>query len=49
MIAAGQKVIAAGLKLSAMLVLGLGGKELSSQHAQGSARVANAINPTAIT
>lgn len=49
MIAAGQKVIAAGLKLSAMLVLGLGGKELSFQHAQGSARVANAINPTMLS
>ena len=49
MIAAGQKVIAAGLKLSAMLVLGLGGKELSSRHAQSSARVACAIKPTMLS
>ena len=49
MIAAGQKVIAAGLKLSAMLVLGLGGKELSIRHARNSARVANAINPTMLS
>ena len=49
MIAAGQKVLAAGLKLSAMLVLGLGGKELSSRHAQSSARVAGAINPTMLS
>lgn len=49
MIAAGQKIIAAGMKLSAMLVLGLGGKDLSSQHARNSARVANAINPTMLS
>ena len=49
MIAAGQKILAAGMKLSAMLVLGLGGKELSRQHAQGSARVASAINPTMLS
>lgn len=49
MIAAGQKVLAAGMKLSAMLVLGLGGKELSSQHARGSARVASRINPTMLS
>ena len=49
MIAAGQKVLAAGMKLSAMLVLGLGGKEGSLQHALGSARVASAINPTMLS
>ena len=49
MIAAGQKVIAAGMKLSTMLVLGLGGKTLSSQHALNSARVASAINPTMLS
>lgn len=49
MIAAGQKILAAGMKLSAMLILGLGGKELSSEHISGSARVANAINPTMLS
>ena len=49
MIEAGKKIIAAGMKLSAMLVLGLGGRELSRQHALNSARVANAINPTMLS
>lgn len=49
MIEAGQKIIAAGMKLSAMLVLGLGGRERSRQHAFNSARVASAINPTMLS
>ena len=49
MIEAGQKIIAAGMKLSAMLVLGLGGRELSRLHAINSARVASAINPTMLS
>ena len=49
MIEAGQKILAAGMKLSAMLVLGLGGRELSIQHARNSARVASAINPTMLS
>jgi len=49
MIEAGQKIIATGLKLSAMLVLGLGGRELTLQHARNSARVASAINPTMLS
>ena len=49
MIEAGRKIIAAGMKLSAMLVLGLGGRELSRQHALNSARVASAINPTMLS
>lgn len=49
MIAAGQKVIAAGLKLSAMIILGLGGKARTEQHALNSARVVNAINPTMLS
>ena len=49
MIQAGQKILAAGMKLSAMLVLGLGGRELSLQHARNSARVASAINPTMLS
>lgn len=49
MISAGQKILAAGMKLSAMLVLGLGGRELSQQHVRNSARVAGAINPTMLS
>lgn len=49
MIAAGQKVIAAGLKLSAMIILGLGGKARTTEHALNSARVVNAINPTMLS
>ncbi|MBP2665314.1 MAG: Radical domain protein [Firmicutes bacterium] len=49
MIAAGQKILAAGMKLSAMLVLGLGGRDLSLQHARNSGRVASAINPTMLS
>ena len=49
MIAAGQKILAAGMKLSAMLVLGLGGRKLSLQHARNSGRVASAINPTMLS
>ena len=49
MIEAGKKIIAAGMKLSAMLVLGPGGRELSRQHALNSARVASAINPTMLS
>jgi len=49
MIAAGQRVLAAGIKLSAMLILGLGGKEKTVQHALNSARVVNAINPTMLS
>lgn len=49
MIAAGQKVIASGLKLSAMLILGLGGKARTNEHALNSARVVNAINPTMLS
>jgi radical SAM superfamily enzyme YgiQ (UPF0313 family) len=49
MIEAGKKILTAGMKLSAMLVLGLGGRELSLQHARNSARVASAINPTMLS
>lgn len=49
MIEAGRKVLAAGMKLSTMIVLGLGGKELSEQHAINSAHVASAINPTMLS
>ncbi|MBI5442684.1 MAG: radical SAM protein [Deltaproteobacteria bacterium] len=42
---AGRKVIEAGLELSEYLMPGLGGRELSEEHALESARVVNAINP----
>jgi radical SAM superfamily enzyme YgiQ (UPF0313 family) len=45
-IAAGQKALAAGFKLSTMILLGLGGQERSEQHAQHTAQVLSAINPT---
>lgn len=46
MVSAGQKVMAAGIKLSAMVILGLGGKERTKEHAINTARVISAINPT---
>ncbi len=45
MIAAGRQVKASGITLSAMVILGLGGKELSLDHARESARVCTAIQP----
>lgn len=49
MIEAGKKVMAAEIKLSAMVILGLGGKERSLQHAINTASVVNAINPTMLS
>lgn len=46
---AGQRVLEAGIKLSAMVILGLGGKKRSVQHAVNTAAVANAINPTMLS
>ncbi|MBP2653703.1 MAG: Radical domain protein [Firmicutes bacterium] len=46
MTAAGQKVLAAGIKLSAMVILGLGGKTRTAEHALNTAKIVNAINPT---
>lgn len=46
MIAAGQKVLAADIKLSAMVILGLGGKKHTHNHAVNTAQVINAISPT---
>ena len=45
-ISAGKKVLASGMKFSAMIILGLGGKERTRQHALNTARVVSAINPT---
>ncbi len=44
-IEAGRKVIEAGMELSEYIMPGLGGKELSEDHARESARVLNEINP----
>ncbi len=49
MIEAGQKAVAAGLKLSTMIILGAGGPELSGEHARESAKVLSAINPRFIS
>ncbi|MBP2645362.1 MAG: Radical domain protein [Firmicutes bacterium] len=43
---AGQKVINAGIKLSAMIILGLGGKDCTTEHARHTANIINEINPT---
>ncbi len=44
-IEAGKKVIEAGMELSEYIMPGLGGQELSEEHARESARVLNEINP----
>jgi hypothetical protein len=44
-IEAGRKVIKAGMELSEYFMPGLGGKELSDDHARESARVLSEINP----
>jgi hypothetical protein len=44
-IAAGRKVVEAGMTLSEYIMPGLGGKEWSREHALETARVINAINP----
>jgi len=45
MITYARKAVEAGVKLSTMILLGAGGRELSSAHAEDSARVVNAIGP----
>lgn len=45
MVEAGLRVREAGMGLSAMLILGLGGRALSEDHARQSARVVRAIGP----
>jgi len=42
---AGQKIKGAGIELSVYIMPGLGGKELSQQHAKNTADVLNQINP----
>lgn len=45
MIAAAKKVKEAGISLSVIWILGLGGKERSEEHARETARVLNAMDP----
>jgi radical SAM superfamily enzyme YgiQ (UPF0313 family) len=45
MIAAGQRVKTSGLMLSCTVIIGLGGKALSSEHALDTARVISSIGP----
>ena len=45
MIACARKAVAAGVKLSTMILLGAGGRALSEEHAAASAHVLNAIQP----
>jgi radical SAM superfamily enzyme YgiQ (UPF0313 family) len=45
MIEAGQRVRAAGIKLSVSIITGLGGKASSASHAGDTAKVLNEINP----
>lgn len=44
-VAAARKARAAGLRVSAIFLLGAGGIERSAEHAQGSARLATAMDP----
>ncbi|MCD5415055.1 MAG: radical SAM protein [Clostridiales bacterium] len=48
MIEAGKKVVKAGIKLSIMVISGLGGRELWKKHAVESARILNEIKPNYI-
>jgi radical SAM superfamily enzyme YgiQ (UPF0313 family) len=48
-IAAGQRVVAAGIKLSIMVIVGLGGKANSKAHAQHTAEAINAIRPNMLS
>jgi radical SAM superfamily enzyme len=41
----GRKVVESGISLSEYIILGLGGKDLSSQHAKHTAAVLNEIDP----
>jgi radical SAM superfamily enzyme YgiQ (UPF0313 family) len=45
MVACARKAVEADVKLSTMILLGAGGRELSAAHAEHSARVVNAIGP----
>lgn len=45
MVRAGRKIVDSGIKLSITLISGIGGKELSDEHAVESAKIINEINP----
>ena len=45
MIEAGRRIRAAGMKLSAMVILGLAGRERSSEHARATGKALSAIDP----
>ena len=49
MIVAGRRVMDAGIKLSAMVILGLGGQERTLQHAVNTGKVISAISPTMLS
>lgn len=49
MTAAGRRVMDAGIKLSTMVILGLGGRAGSREHALGTARVVSAVSPTMLS
>lgn len=48
-IEAGKQVIAAGMKLSIMIILGIAGKEGSTRHALATAHAINEIKPTMLS
>lgn len=48
-IAAGQRVIASGMELSIMVILGIAGEEGSERHALATAKAINAIHPTMLS
>ena len=48
-IEAGKRVIAAGMKLSIMIILGIAGKEGSTRHALSTAHAINEIKPTMLS
>jgi radical SAM superfamily enzyme YgiQ (UPF0313 family) len=48
-IEAGKKVIAAGMQLSIMIILGIAGKEHSERHALATAHAINEIKPTMLS
>lgn len=48
-ITAGQKIVAAGMKLSMMVILGLGGKAGSMRHAENTAQAVSAIRPNMLS
>lgn len=48
-IAAGQRVVASGIKLSIMIIVGIGGKAGSARHARNTALAINAIRPNMLS